>query len=311
MSKEENAKLIKEVGRGRAGFDVNSPKNPAFKSPEDTWKNYFPYEPRLDQEGIAEFVRKNIKEKGVCIVEAPYGTGKSIAMISAALASGKKVIFATCNNAAHNSIVDEVLRINNKFDKNLTVASIIGKGKLCLHDDFTYDFCEQLRKAAQCKFYEGTYDPKKAERELSEKTLLAIQEVEHTVKKRPYEILHTPFSKFVNAKAMEHGVCPYELMLKLSERADVVILDYFHVFTDLFYFSKKRMGIVPKDAVLFVDEAFLTEGEQGISPFNYMLDTRSFNNGPHVLTVNLASFSGEIGTKSFKIYVDNNKTEIK
>ncbi len=65
------------------------------------------------------------------------------------------------------------------------------------------------------------------------------------------------------------------------------------------------------EMVLFVDEAFLTEGEQGISPFNYMLDTRSFNNGPHVLTVNLASFSGEIGTKSFKIYVDNNQTGIK
>jgi len=253
MSKEENVKLINAIKE--ENVDVNSPKNGAFKSPEITWKDYFPYEPRLDQEGIAEFVKKNIVDKGVCIVEAPYGTGKSIAMISAALASGKKVVFATCNNAAHNSIVDEVLRINQRFDKNLTVASIIGKGKLCLQDDFTYDLCEQLRKAAQCKFYNGTYNPKKAERELTEKTTLTIKEIEHTVKKRPYELLHTPFSKFVNAKALEHGVCPYELMLKLSERADVIIVDYFHIFTILFPFSKSRMGIVPKDSVLFVDEA--------------------------------------------------------
>ncbi len=219
------------------------------------WKEFFPYEPRLDQPQIADFVWKNIVEKGVCIVEAPYGTGKSIAMLSAALASGKKVVFATCNNAAHNSIVDEVLKINNKLGKELTVASIVGKGKLCLQENFTYEWCEELRKLKNCKFYEGTYDTSKSEKELTDKTAKAVQEVEFVVKKRPYEILHHPFSKFVNEKALEHGVCPYELMLKLADRADVVILDYFHVFTNLFAFTKNRMGIVPKNSILFVDEA--------------------------------------------------------
>ena len=76
------------------------------------WKEYFPYDPRLNQDKIASFVLDVTKEQGIGIIEAPYGIGKSIAMLSAALATGKKIVFVTCNKAAHNSIVDEVLKIN-------------------------------------------------------------------------------------------------------------------------------------------------------------------------------------------------------
>ncbi len=222
-----------------------------------SWREYFPYEPRLDQEPIAEFVTKGIAEKDVCVVEAPYGIGKSIAMLSAALASGKKVVFATCNNSAHNSIVDEVLRINKRLGKDMTVASVIAKGKLCLQKDFSYDICDQLKKDHLCKYYEKSYgEGKKSNtREVAALMRKAIEEVEMTVKKRPYELLHKPFPRYINSKALEHGVCPYELMMQLARRADVVILDYFHVFTDLFPLMKKRIGMDPKNSILFVDEA--------------------------------------------------------
>jgi len=220
-----------------------------------SWREYFPYEPRLDQQPIAEFVSKNIKEENVCIVEAPYGIGKSIAMLSAALASGKKIVFATCNNSAHNAIVDEVLRINNKFKKSFTVASIIAKGKLCLHDEFSYDTCDQLKKDDLCKYYSKMYDAKSKDRDPSIKAKKAIDEIGYTVKKKPYELLHHPFSQYVKSKSIEHGLCPYELMTQLAKKADVIILDYFYIFTDLFGFSKNKFGIDPKNSILFVDEA--------------------------------------------------------
>lgn len=220
------------------------------------WKEYFPYEPRLGQEDIADFVTKNIKEQGVCVVEAPYGIGKSISMLSAALASGKKVIFATCNNSAQNSIVDEVLRINQKLGKNLSVAGIVAKSKSCLQQDFTYDLCDQLKKDKLCKYYSKTYGEGKGNgKELTPHTKKAMDEIEFTVKKRPFEIMHKPFSRYVNAKALEHGICPYELMMQLAQRADVIILDYFYMFTDLFPLMKKRLGLDPKNTILFVDEA--------------------------------------------------------
>jgi len=221
-----------------------------------SWKEYFPYEPRLDQEPIADFVTKNIGEQAVCVVEAPYGIGKSIAMLSAALASGKKVIFATCNNAAQNAIVDEVLRINQKLGKNLSVASVIAKGKLCLQKEFSYDSCDQLKRDNLCKYYSKSYETgKKGNRELSNKMKQAIDEIEIVMKKRPFEIMHKPLSRFVNSKALEHGICPYELMVQLARQADVIVLDYFYIFTDLFPLMKKRLGMEPKDSILFVDEA--------------------------------------------------------
>ena len=235
----DEIKVTKEIK------EITEIKGDVVSAPEQKWREYFPYEPRLDQEGIADFVSKNISENAICIVEAPYGIGKSIAMLSAALASGKKVVFATCNNAAHNSIVDEVLKINKKFDKNLTVASIIGKGKLCLHPNFTYDFCDSMRQAKECKYFNN----------VAEKMAGAVSEIEFTVKKKPHELLYHPFSKFVYGKAIEHQVCPYELMISLAARADVVILDYFHIFTSLYSISKKKMAIDPRNSVLFIDEA--------------------------------------------------------
>ena len=57
------------------------------------------------------------------------------------------------------------------------------------------------------------------------------------------------------------------------------------------------------EIVLYVDQVFLIEGEKGISPFNYLLNVEGFNEGYHYLIVNVASFSGEVGTKTAKFYV--------
>lgn len=59
------------------------------------------------------------------------------------------------------------------------------------------------------------------------------------------------------------------------------------------------------EEVLFLDEVYLTEWESGVDPFNYQLDTAHLNNGFHTLTVNLASFAGDIATKSYRILVNN------
>ena len=45
---------------------------------EPGWKDFFPYEPRLNQNEIAEFLTSNFNHRNIAIVEAPYGIGKSI-----------------------------------------------------------------------------------------------------------------------------------------------------------------------------------------------------------------------------------------
>jgi len=56
---------------------------------------------------------------------------------------------------------------------------------------------------------------------------------------------------------------------------------------------------------LYLDEVYLTEDEEGTSPFTYPLDTRNMNNGRHILTVNIVSFTGEIGTQTIYLIVNN------
>lgn len=219
-----------------------------------TWKDFFPYEPRLNQEEIAEFLEKNLNHGKLSIVEAPYGIGKSIAMLSSALATGKRVIFATCNNAAHHAIVDEVLSINQKFNRGLSVCSVIGKEKLCLQESFDYEQCEHMQAEGECEFYEKTYTKKDAKK-ISHSAELLVNEIEHTMKMNPHLLLHTSLPKYIREKCFEKKLCPYEITIELAKKADVLILDYFHVFTHLYSTTLKRMNIDPKETILLVDEA--------------------------------------------------------
>lgn len=56
---------------------------------------------------------------------------------------------------------------------------------------------------------------------------------------------------------------------------------------------------------LFIDNVFLFEDEEGISPFTYSLDTSRLNKGRHILTVNIIGYEGEIGTKTVPVFVKN------
>ena len=61
------------------------------------------------------------------------------------------------------------------------------------------------------------------------------------------------------------------------------------------------------EIVLFIDQVFLMEEEEGINPFNYFLDTNKFNDGSHVITVNILSFSGEAATEHVNVRIKNNR----
>lgn len=56
---------------------------------------------------------------------------------------------------------------------------------------------------------------------------------------------------------------------------------------------------------MFIDTIFLTEDEEGTNPYNYQLNTKGFNDGVHLLIVNVVGYEGEIGTKSARFYVKN------
>lgn len=49
---------------------------------------------------------------------------------------------------------------------------------------------------------------------------------------------------------------------------------------------------------LFINHAFLMEEEEGINPFTYRLNAKGLGAGRHMVTINVISYTGEIGTQT-------------
>ncbi len=79
-----------------------------------------------------------------------------------------------------------------------------------------------------------------------------------------------------------------------------------------------RVNLDPKDKgwlqadkyeiVMFIDGVFLLKEEEGIDPFTYRLDTTHISNGPHLITVNVMAYHGEIGVRNQIVTVSNQES---
>jgi len=52
------------------------------------------------------------------------------------------------------------------------------------------------------------------------------------------------------------------------------------------------------EVMIYLDTLFLTEAEDGSLPFNYRIDARGLNAGPHLLTVNLLAYDQRVGVQT-------------
>lgn len=59
------------------------------------------------------------------------------------------------------------------------------------------------------------------------------------------------------------------------------------------------------ELVAFVDGIFLAEDEEGNVPYNFTFNTKGLSEGTHLITVNVAGFQGEVGTKNVYVNIKN------
>ena len=69
--------------------------------------------------------------------------------------------------------------------------------------------------------------------------------------------------------------------------------------------DKEWMTETRYEVAFYLDQILLFEDEEGTNPYTYFLNTKGINDGEHLLTVNVIGYSGEIGTKSVKVFVKN------
>lgn len=65
----------------------------------------------------------------------------------------------------------------------------------------------------------------------------------------------------------------------------------------------QKMTEAKFEVAIYLDYGFFMEDEVGTNPFNYRIDAAGIGQGEHVVTVNIISYNGQVGTRSAKIFV--------
>jgi DNA excision repair protein ERCC-2 len=184
------------------------------------------------QEKLMQAVCLAVSQGGHLLAQAPTGSGKTAAVVFAALrealARGRKLIYLTSKNLQQDLVV-ETLRATG--GAGFRAVRMRAKERMCANDRI---LCHE----DHCRFARD-YPIKMARSRL----LPRLRET--------YSVLD-PDTLFAEARAEE--VCPFEVELEVASRADVFVGDYNYVFEPiaaLQAFAPERLG----QAILVIDEA--------------------------------------------------------
>lgn len=194
----------------------------------------FPYAYREGQKQLATDVYRSIARNKILFVQAPTGTGKTLATIYPTVQAlgqelGDKIFYLTAKNATGLVARDAFLLLEEKGYQGKTVV-ITAKDKMC-----------PLEKRAcnpeQCPFAKGHYD---------------------RVNDAVYELLQQKNMldrETLIAWAKEKCVCPFELSLDVSDWVDHIVCDYNYVFDPNVYLKRFFAEGKNCDGIFLVDEA--------------------------------------------------------
>ncbi len=170
----------------------------------------FPFEDiRPGQQEIIDRVMENGTEKGELLMQAPTGTGKTVAVLAGAIPPAVKnwniLFFLTAKNTQKNILSETMERI---IDRGFHFRTIIisSRENSC---PMEMENCNP----EECP-YADVFGPR-------------IRET-GVVEELTERILITP--ELIFEKAVEAEVCPFELSLYISQRCDLVACDYNYVF---------------------------------------------------------------------------------
>ncbi|MCA2958905.1 MAG: ATP-dependent DNA helicase [Silvanigrellales bacterium] len=169
----------------------------------------FPF-PRAGQLELVQEVADAISSGSRLLVQAPTGLGKTAGVLFPhlrdALQNGRQVFYLTPKNSQHAVAQDAVERLRAQ-GSDLRSVVISSKEKSCLKDEVICD-------PKHCEYALGYYDKLASSGVLDELSEAGVVD-----------------AALLRDKGMEHSVCPFELSLDFTARADVVICDYNYAFS--------------------------------------------------------------------------------
>ena len=195
----------------------------------------FPYEYREGQKELAGSVYRSILREKRLFIQAPTGTGKTLATLFPAVKAmgeglGDKIFYLTAKTITRTVAASclDLLR-----GQKLRIKSVLltAKDKMCL--------CEETNcNPDACPYAKGHYD---------------------RVNDAVFEILNTGQDQMTREILQEHAkkwqVCPFELSLDVSTWVDTVICDYNYAFDPRAHLRRFFHEGAEEDYIFLVDEA--------------------------------------------------------
>jgi len=214
------------------------------------------------QKELMEDMHAALGERKIFMANAPTGLGKTDAALSAslsyALENDLSVFFLTPKISQHRIAMDVVNGIAKKHSLDVRAVDIVGRSHCCIDDtlkeldnDGFQRSCARKRKDRQCLFYVNARGYGRLGEAKAEERFKQMLEGYGTGKAH-HELI---------ALASRMRACPYEWLLKLGERSNVIIADYYHFMLphirDIFLSKvKKRL----EDSIVIIDEAHNLSG---------------------------------------------------
>ena len=219
---------------------------------------------RKEQKEIIIDTLESLDNSQNILFHAPTGTGKTDASLSAAITyaveNNKKILFLTPKISQHRLALEVIKDLNEKYpDLELKAIDFVGKRNLCIDPGISevtsgfYEICKNATEKGQCPFYENIKPKKKHEKEIMEHLLIKkLKSIDVIDNKEIKKIAQ----EFKDLSGKPKPVCAYELAKIFAKHANIIIADYYHVF------SKKiannllpEIGIDLKETILIIDEA--------------------------------------------------------
>lgn len=195
---------------------------------------HFPFDHfRTQQRQLAVSAYKTILTKQQLLVEAPTGTGKTMATLFPTIkAMGEtnvdRIFYFTAKQSTRQ-VAEKALQKLQTAGASLKAVTLTAKDKICFLD-------ERICTPEHCPFANGYFDRRKT----GLKDLLTH---ENQLDRATIE-----------AYAHKHTLCPFEFSLDASLFSDVVICDYNYLFDPIVYLQR-FFADQAKQSVFLVDEA--------------------------------------------------------
>jgi DNA excision repair protein ERCC-2 len=215
----------------------------SYTSSVSNMMSWFPYDPRPHQEEAVEFASSIFSDKTVGLLSAECGVGKTVAVLSAYLATRSndadwdtlRLAIVTRTHSQSNVFESELnllKKLMEKKGRTLTATSMVSRKHICpmrekmegLSNTGFMRACASMIKKGNCDYYWDFYTKdENGSPTITRKSLNIVNQLlQRGVVSRDIAV----------QEADNEGVCPYELLRWCAKQSKVVIGPYGYLFIE-------------------------------------------------------------------------------